>query len=303
MNWAKIIALLVFSTVNVWAQNPPPPQTARQALLEMFFGKSPKALERHLPPALLAELRKGGAATVSTMLAKLSSLPGEIAAQTGKIETFEAGPNILIGEEPERHRRVEVTVERDDLSGDEDEIEISVHVYEDEQPVQLPVVPRITFLMKEDEGLWRLNELTLAGHVPLSDPEYVKGFVKELRRSAGMADTSSAYGAVRTLLTAEKIYQSTYPQRGFTCAIADLGGSGTGTPDPHHAMVIDDELASGKKNGYTYAITNCTGTPATTYRITATPEDPGQPALCADQSGAMSVAADGNPAHCGSPQR
>ncbi len=51
MNWAKIIALLVFGSVNLWTQNAPPPQTARQALIEMFFGKSPKGAMEILPTA------------------------------------------------------------------------------------------------------------------------------------------------------------------------------------------------------------------------------------------------------------
>jgi len=296
MNWAKIIALLVFCTVNLRAQNPPPPQTARQALLEMFFGKSPKSLERHLPPALLAELRRGGAATVGLVLAKFSSLPGEITAGGGKIETFEAGPNIVVGENPEQHQRVEIAVERDDLSGDEDEIEISVHVYKDEQPVALPVLPRITFLMKEEEHVWRLNQITLAGQVPLADPDFVKNLAKDLRRNAGL-DTETPYGAIRTIVLAEESYKAEY-RRGYACSLADLGGTGPGEPDQHHAQLIDQELASGKKAGYVFAITNCSGSPATRFRITATPQELGA-AFCADQTGDVQVSRDGDPANCG----
>ena len=50
MNWAKIIAFLAVSVVaSAQTQPTPPPQTARQAVLEMLLGKSPNAFQKHLP--------------------------------------------------------------------------------------------------------------------------------------------------------------------------------------------------------------------------------------------------------------
>ena len=41
-------------------------------------------------------------------------------------------------------------VEHDNLAGEEDEIELSVHDYKDGQPQFLPVVPRLIFSFKQE---------------------------------------------------------------------------------------------------------------------------------------------------------
>jgi len=53
MNWAKIITLLAVSVVASSQTQQTPPQTARQAVLEMLFSKSPKAFEKHVPEQAL----------------------------------------------------------------------------------------------------------------------------------------------------------------------------------------------------------------------------------------------------------
>jgi type IV pilus assembly protein PilA len=298
MNWAKIIALLASISMTAWAQAPsqPPPQTARQALLEMFFGKSPKALEKHLAPATLAALRKADSESFKMNLAKLASLSAELNRHGSKLQTFEAGPVLITLEEPAEQKRTEIVVERDDLSGDEDEIELSVRMYKDEQPDPLPILPRLTFLMKEQDHVWRLTEFTIAGRVPLADPEYLKGLVKQIEEDRSRSDRFSAVANLRTLLTAEAAYQTSFPQHGFACSLSELGGAGSGKPDEHHAMLIDDTLASGKKSGYTYAISDCTHS---SFHLTATSADIGEArAFCADESGVIKFAADGSATTC-----
>jgi len=72
MNWAKIIALLAASVV-AGAQTQPPPQTARQALLEMFFSKSPKAMQKHLPDEALDIFAKTDSGLTPMILSQISS--------------------------------------------------------------------------------------------------------------------------------------------------------------------------------------------------------------------------------------
>ena len=100
-------------------------------------------------------------------------------AQGEHIETFDAGPTLLITTQNEGHERIEVAVEHDSLLGEEDEIELSIHYYKDGQLQTLPVVPRLTFTFKQEKEIWRLNEVTAAAHVPLTDPDYLKGLRKE----------------------------------------------------------------------------------------------------------------------------
>ena len=70
-------------------------------------------------------------------------------------------------------------VEHDSLLGEDDEIELSVHYYKDGQLQPLPVVPDLTFTLKQEKEIWRLTEVTAAAHVPLTDPDYLKGLRKQ----------------------------------------------------------------------------------------------------------------------------
>src|SRR5947207_8791455 len=54
----SVLATTLALVTATWAQ-PQPTQNARQALLEMFFSKTPGTFERHLPEATRAALRKG----------------------------------------------------------------------------------------------------------------------------------------------------------------------------------------------------------------------------------------------------
>jgi hypothetical protein len=54
--------------------------------------------------------------------------------------------------------------------------------------------------------------------------------------------------------------------------------------------LIDSNLASGTKSGYSFAIGNCSGTPAFNYNTVAAPVSPGttgQRYFCSDSSGVI----------------
>lgn len=70
------------------------------------------------------------------------------------------------------------------------------------------------------------------------------------------ANETSAINSLRTLNSMEGQYNSTYPTHGFACSVASLGGkTGSGSPSPEAAQLINEDLASGTKSGYTFAIT------------------------------------------------
>jgi hypothetical protein len=171
--------------------------------------------------------------------------------------------------------------------------------------------------MKQEAGIWRLNEVTVAVKVSLADPGFLKGITTDLKgTSTGSGEISmgtptavavsnagneaSAVSALRTLNTAEVTYAATFGQ-GFTCALADLGGmGGGGGPTPHQAMLIDPRLASGKKNGYSFTLSGCDGTPVSRYSVSAVPADPGSGTrvFCSDESGVIRFSQDGKADSC-----
>jgi hypothetical protein len=205
-------------------------------------------------------------------------------------------------------------VERDDLRGDEDEIELSFRSYKDGQSQNVPVFPKLTFLMKSEANTWRVNELTFSIRVSLADPQFVKTIMtgmqqRQMQQSTGSESVSPAHAPVndtaavtslRTITTAEITYAVSFPGMGYTCSLSDLDGFGGGTPNEHQAMLIESRLASGKKNGYIFTLSGCDGPPATHFRLTAVPTMSGMGlrAFCSDQSGVVRYAADGQAATC-----
>ena len=82
-----IVALVLSSTVTLHTQAQPVPQNARQALLEMFFSKTPGTMEKHLPEATRAALRQADGPGLA-MLQQFSMLSSQINAQGQQFQTF-----------------------------------------------------------------------------------------------------------------------------------------------------------------------------------------------------------------------
>jgi len=90
-------------------------------------------------------------------------------------------------------------------------------------------------------------------------------------RARVAANESSAVASLRTLNTAQISYNSAYPTVGYASTLAALGGTSCSPPSPTSACFIDTTLAGGLKNGYTFTLSNATGTPVATYSVFAAP--------------------------------
>jgi len=291
------------------------PQTARQALIEMFSLKASGTFVKHLPAATISALEKSGAMQT---LQQYSMLTSQLHTSGSQVETFATGPILLATNDPKTGQKLEVLVENDSLQGDGDNIELSFRSYKDKQVQRTPFMPRITFAMKKESGIWKLNELLVSVRLPLADPDLLKAITYNIKsRTAAAATTtpmriqtqgsSTTYGtdasvtaAMRTILTAETTYRNSYAGVGYTCTLSDLDGFGGGAPNEHQAMLIASGLASGRKFGYVFTLSGCTGTPATGFHLVAVPggNSFGRQVYCADQSGTVRHSADGNPEAC-----
>src|SRR6266404_1907023 len=106
--------------------------------------------------------------------------------------------------------------------------------------------------------------------------------IPNLMRSRMSANEASAVASVRTLITAEIVYSSTYTV-GFSVDLPSLGDGGTpancsppAAPGANSACLIDATLGSGTKSGYvfTYAAAGGSGTNST-FTLNADPVSPG----------------------------
>jgi hypothetical protein len=158
--------LFASSSAHAAAETQPIPQTARQALLEMLFSKTPGTFEKHLSQATRAALRKAHTDSGTSMLDGFSVMTSQLNARGGNMQTFEAGPTLVLIEDPQVHSKFEITVERDDLRGEEDEIELSFHGYKDGETQIAGTKFRFTLTMKQEAGTWRLNDVVVSRGFP-----------------------------------------------------------------------------------------------------------------------------------------
>lgn len=101
--------------------------------------------------------------------------------------------------------------------------------------------------------------------------------IPSLLRARIAANESAAVAALRTINTAMISYDSAYPTVGFAANLANLAGTCNGTaPSTSGACLIDTQLGSGTKSGYSFSAAASGGTPAGSYEAVATPMTPNQ---------------------------
>jgi hypothetical protein len=240
----------------------------------------------------------------------------QLQTQGKNLQTFETGSVLMSADDPKTGQKFEIKVENDALRGDQDDIELSFQVYKDGKAQMSPFMPQMTFSMKQEAQVWKLNEISVTLHLPLADPDFLKAMTEKMAPHAatsglaiphneisvqqGASSDALVLAAMRTIVTAEIAYTSSYPAVGFTCSLSSLDGFGGGTPNEHQAMLINSGLASGKKYGFVFTLSECGGSPATSFHLTAAPNANtyGRKAFCADQSGVIRSSSDGNAATC-----
>ena len=137
------------------------PQTARQALIEMLFSKTPGTFLKHLPAATRGALEKSGALK---NLEQYSLIASQLQTQGKSLETFETGSVLVSTEDPKTGQRVEVIVENDALRGDEDDIELSFQTYKSGQAQRTSI--HAPYHFRDEDGSGNLEAERNRGHHP-----------------------------------------------------------------------------------------------------------------------------------------
>jgi TonB family protein len=266
-------------------------QTARQALIEMFFGQAPGHLEKHLPDVTRKAFEGLSGGESQSYLKAFASLAAQARNGKEQLETYDTGTTLVAVTTPtgSSYDKVELTVEADSLSGDEDQIELAIHVSRAGKEEALPFIPRFTFTMKMEAEVWRLNEISVSLRFPLADPAFLNSL---LERQRSQNEQMTIY-SMRSVVTAQTSYQSA--NSAYACTLSALGNTGK-QPAGRHSYLYDTQLVSGKKNGYVFAISACD---STHYQLVAEPAaGSGQRAFCADESGDLRASSDGKGVTC-----
>jgi prepilin-type N-terminal cleavage/methylation domain-containing protein len=143
--------------------------------------------------------------------------------------------------------------------------------------------------MRKEKG-FSLIELLIVVAIILIIASIAIPSLLNARRSANEA---AAATAIRTINTAQISYNSAYPTVGYASTLGALGGTTCLPPNSASACLIDSQIASGTKNGYTFTLSGVTGTPGATYQIIGSPTVPNQTGVryfCSFADGAVRAA-------------
>lgn len=109
------------------------------------------------------------------------------------------------------------------------------------------------------------------------------------------ANETSAIQSLHAIYEAQIQYQTNYPANGYSCSLSALGGDASaGPPSPQAAQLLQADLSSGYKSGYTFNIVNCTKATVnnqdmyTSYEAVAVPQaigKTGHKGFCIDMTG------------------
>lgn len=299
--------LVVSSSAFLYSQTQapaPPPQTPRQALIEMISGGQEGAM-KHLTVEMQKSLKGEGK---NSPIAQLATFD-QIKAVSSDFQVFETGQVLLSAIDPKNNEKFEVHVDSDDLSGDTDNLDISFHQFHDGVEQDIPyatMLSRFTVGMKKQENVWRLNELSVNIKVPVGDPKLLEKFgngmgtgmtgVKIGASASGKPEKPSEMApreAVMMMGFAESQFANTHPEIGFTCTLSDLA-----KPDLFN---LDPRIFSGEPyRGYKFSLSGCQDKPSGSFRLIAEPVSPaaGTKAYCTDATHNVRSSADGLGSSC-----
>ena len=300
-----LLSALSFSSLFAQQAPAPPPQTPRQALIEMITGGQEGAL-KHLTIEMQKSLGASGKQSASDL-----AMFDQIKSASSDFQVFETGQVLLAANEPKNNEKFEVHVDSDDLSGDTDNLDISFHEFKDgiEQPVRYAtLLSRFTIGLKRQDNIWRLNEISVNIKVPLGDPKLLEkigegspGMMMGGLNNFGVSATTKSQNfqnlppkeAIMMVAFVESSFASLHPETGFTCSLSDLG-------ELNH-LNLDPRIFSGEPyHGYKFALSGCQGKPSGSFHLIAEPVSPagGAKAYCTDATHNIRASDDGRGATC-----
>jgi len=287
-------------------------QSPRQALIEMLTGGE-APFKKHLTVEMQGKLQNLMKASLDNAQSPLQVLLG-VNSSTTKFQAFDIGPILFAFSNLQEHQRYEIKIDGEDRRGDQDIMELSLHLMRNAQEKEVPGSLRFVVNMKRQENVWRLNALTMNATLPLGDPRILEKSWWTPMIAAAMGPTDDGtvdtpvvmderpkmtpLRAVRMIGMAETIYAQKHPGLGYTCALSDLVNVGRGMDEDGMYTFMGADIADGIYNGYRFALSGCERKPARMFRVTAEPLTGRGKAYCADSSSIPRASDDGRGVTC-----
>src|ERR1051325_5510039 len=250
---AVFIVLTILACVCGAEQRNSAAQSPRQAIIEMFSGGETQ-FRKHLTAEMQRKLEE--AMNESSSSVPLQALTTSKSSDPDHFQAFDLGPILFSFNNPEQHERYEVQINSEEPRGDEDIMGLSLHLIRNGIEEEIPMAVRFILNMKQQEGLWRLNAVTLSATLPLGDPRILtkSWWAPALLKSESSPVTAALVEerprmtplrAVRMIGMAENIYAQNHPGIGYTCRMADLVNVGKGLDEDGVYRFMDAEFAGG----------------------------------------------------------
>jgi len=309
----RLSVALLFATTFSAAQQTltlVPVQSPRQAILEMVSGGEDK-FKKHLTVEVqqkLDEIAKSSSPSNSMNPAQFLGMLKSNSVE--KLDTFDTGRILFTVNNSAKHERFEIHVVGEDLRGNQDEMELSIHSFRSGVEEPMPVALRFLVSMKQQEGVWRLTALTISGRLPVGDPRILdKSFWTSATLASGSLSPADPVviddtpkmkplRAVRMITLAESLYAQKHPGSGFTCALPELINIGKGLDNGETYQFMDPAFSSGEYNGYRFSVQGCQGQPVKTFQVVAEPLNGKGKAYCSDDRRNLRWSDDGQGTTC-----
>jgi hypothetical protein len=305
--------LMIFAGVSANQRAHAAEQTPRQAMIEMLSGGE-APFKKHLTQDMQSKLQNLMKGSLDNAPNPLQALIGANSANN-KFQAFDIGPILFSFANSQEHSRYEIQIDSEQQGREEDNMALSLHLVRGGLEQELPVGLRLLLNLKRQEGVWRLNAVTLSTTLPVGDPRFLeKSWWNPvwLAVSGGTMDTTSPNASataeerpkmtplrsVRMIGMAESIYAQQHPGIGFTCKLADLVNVGKGMDEEGMYKFLDADFADGLYNGYRFTLSGCEHKPARMFRVTAEPLAGRGKAYCSDNSSSLRASDDGRGATC-----
>jgi hypothetical protein len=287
-------------------------QTPRQAMIEMFTGGE-ALFKKHLTVEMqsrLANLMKG---SLDNAPNPLQVLAGPDTSGSDKMQAFEQGAILFAINNSQEHERYEIQIYTEEARGDNHIMGLSLHLVRGGVEQEMPGALRFVLELKRQEGIWRLNAITVSATLPVGDPRILErswwspalstatgGAVDPANPPVLVEDRPrmSPLRAVRMIGMAENIYAQKHPGLGYTCSMADLVNVGRGMDEEGMYKFMDAEFADGVYNGYRYSLSGCENKPARIFHVIAEPVAGRGKAYCSDNTNNLRTSDDGRGTTC-----
>jgi prepilin-type N-terminal cleavage/methylation domain-containing protein len=112
------------------------------------------------------------------------------------------------------------------------------------------------------------------------------------------ANEAAAVASVKTINTAEYMYNTAYPEVGYSSSLAKLGSNGSSCDQPtssNACLIMDEALTSGIKSGYVFEVVGDGNKPSFGYTVNASPESSvsGRCSISSNQGGDVKLSGPG----------